>query len=247
MQRELKNSIKKSKTVLSRFFSKYNIHVPYIITASIALAIVIGGIKLFIELTEELKSSVLAQFDTTISEFIVSFRSPALTKYFVIVTDIGDVYGYLVVFLGCSFLFYFIFKSLKYVGQLTLVMALALSSNVILKQIINRARPDLEHLVTVETLSYPSGHAMTAMAFYGFLIYLLYRFKINSFLKFGISALLVVLILSIGISRIYLGVHYPSDIAGGFIAGFIWVVFCALIFNVLKIFREDASVYVEEL
>ena len=247
MQRELKNSIKKSKTVLSRFFSKYNIHVPYIITASIALVIVIGGIKLFIELTEELKSSVLAQFDTTISEFIVSFRSPALTKYFVIVTDIGDVYGYLVVFLGCSFLFYFIFKSLKYVVQLTLVMALALSSNVILKQIINRARPDLEHLVTVETLSYPSGHAMTSMAFYGFLIYLLYRFKINSFLKFAISALLVVLILSIGISRIYLGVHYPSDIAGGFIAGFIWVVFCALIFNVLKIFREDASVFVEEL
>ncbi|WP_313791396.1 phosphatase PAP2 family protein [Lacinutrix neustonica] len=89
-------------------------------------------------------------------------------------------------------------------------------------------------------MSYPSGHAMTAMAVYGFLIYLFYHFKINSFLKFAIITILAILILSIGISRIYLGVHFPSDIIGGFIAGFIWVVFCALVFNIIGLFRRDA-------
>ena len=123
--------------------------------------------------------------------------------------------------------------------QLSLILILALSSNLFLKQLINRARPTLEHLVTVKTLSYPSGHAMTAMAFYGFLIYLIFTFKFKKVLKFTIITLLGFLILSIGISRIYLGVHFPSDILGGFAAGFIWVVFCILVLNILKIFKED--------
>lgn len=122
-----------------------------------------------------------------------------------------------------------------------IVLLVAASSNLLLKQIINRARPDADYLVTVKTLSYPSGHAMSAMAFYGFLIYLIYTFNIPKLVKYGIIAFLAMLIVSIGISRIYLGVHFPSDIAGGFIAGFIWVVFCILILNILKIFKEDPS------
>ena len=82
---------------------------------------------------------------------------------------------------------------------------------------------------------------MTAMAFYGFLIYLIFTFKFKKVLKFTIITLLGFLILSIGISRIYLGVHFPSDIVGGFVAGFIWVVFCILVLNIFKIFREDPA------
>ena len=63
-----------------------------------------------------------------------------------------------------------------------------------------------------------------------FIIYLVYKFKMNIFLKFILITLLSLLILSIGTSRIYLGVHFPSDVAGGFIAGAIWVFF--LYFNV---------------
>ena len=80
---------------------------------------------------------------------------------------------------------------------------------------------------------------MSAMAFYGFLIYLVTQFNLSKLAKSSIIAGLSFLILSIGISRIYLGVHYPSDIAGGFIAGFIWVVFCILIFNIIELFRRD--------
>ncbi|BAO55986.1 hypothetical protein NMS_1977 [Nonlabens marinus S1-08] len=241
MQKELIALLKKVKQMLSQTFKRYDDRWPYLITAIVAALVFFAGIKLFIALTEILKSEYLASYDTTISENVALYRSPYLTDYFVFVTNLGDALGYLIVFSVCTLLFYLIFKNWKYVAQLALVMVLALSSNLILKQIINRARPTAEHLVTVETLSYPSGHAMMAMAFYGLLIYLITQFNFRKAYKFLVIFTLIVLILSIGLSRIYLGVHFPSDIAGGFIAGFIWVVFCVMIFNLIKIFRRDPA------
>ncbi|HUH29745.1 phosphatase PAP2 family protein [Gelidibacter sp.] len=200
---------------------------------------VVGGINLFIELTETLKSDLLADYDQKITEYVISLRTPELTKYFVFVTHVGDIYGYAFVLGTFMLLSIFVYKRWKYAVQIVLVLALSAVSNLILKRFVDRARPGIEHMVSVETLSYPSGHAMSAMAFYGFLMYLFYRFKINIFLKIGIILLLGILILSIGLSRIYLGVHYPSDIAGGFIAGFIWVIFCILIFDLIEVFRRD--------
>lgn len=239
MQRQLIQLLRKLKLFLFKLLKKYDSKLPYLITSIITASLVIGGIKLFIELTEVLKSEYLSQFDSIISGTVQAYRTPLLTKYFVFVTNVGDSIGYLVVFCLCTIMFYVAFKSWKYVAQLAIVMILALSSNLILKQLINRSRPDVAHLVTVETLSYPSGHAMMAMAFYGLLIYLISQFQIRKIWKFILIALSVILILSIGISRIYLGVHFPSDIAGGYIAGFIWVVFCVMMFNLIKIFRRD--------
>jgi membrane-associated phospholipid phosphatase len=218
---------------------KYKGKLPYVITVALALILVVGGINLFIELTDTLTTEMLAEYDAKITQFIISFRNPPLTNYFLFVTYLGNAYGYLVVVVICLLVSMLAFKNWKYVAQTALVLVLASVSNMILKRFIGRARPGIEHLVSVETLSYPSGHAMSAMAFYGFVIYLFYRFKMNTLLKFGIITVLGVLILSIGISRIYLGVHFPSDIVGGFIAGLIWVVFCILIFDLVEIFRRD--------
>jgi undecaprenyl-diphosphatase len=239
MQKEIKFVITQCKLLLSYLFKKYDKQLPYMIISALAVLLVIGGISLFLELTENLKTDQLAFYDTIITDYIISFRSSFLTRYFQFFTDVGDIYGYLIMFILCFSTFFLAFKSSKYVVQLSVVMVLALSSNLVLKEIIQRARPSTEHLVSVETLSYPSGHAMTAMAFYGFLIFLFYQFKINILVKSLLITLAVILILSIGISRIYLGVHYPSDVVGGFIAGFIWVIFCALIFNILRLFRKD--------
>ncbi|MEJ1221369.1 phosphatase PAP2 family protein [Sediminicola sp. 1XM1-17] len=220
-------------------FGSYQQKSPYVVMIALALVIVIVGINLFVELTAQLKTETLSNYDHQITQFIISYRNPVLTQYFKIVTEVGDVHGYLIV-LGISvILSAFIFKKWKYIAQISLVLLLATLSNVMLKRFIDRARPGIEHLVVVKTLSYPSGHAMSAMAFYGFLIYLVYRIKMNKFLKTALYLFLVLLILSIGISRIYLGVHFPSDIAGGFIAGLIWVVFCILIFNLVEVFRKD--------
>lgn len=241
MRTTLVKFIKRLKAILASKFRQYNQKLPYIITATIGLIIIVGCINLFIELTENLKTEVLADYDTRITQYIVAFRKPALTRYFLFVTILGSFYGYLVVCTICALAFNFVFKSWKYLAQTMMVLLLASVSNVTLKRFIDRARPGLEHLVSVETLSYPSGHAMSAMAFYGFLIYLFYKFKINKLLKTASIILLIILILSIGISRIYLGVHFPSDIVGGFIAGFIWVIFCILIFNTMELFRRDPN------
>ncbi|PHQ29056.1 phosphatase PAP2 family protein [Leeuwenhoekiella nanhaiensis] len=239
MRNSLLQFIYKLGRLLRDKFHQYNPGLPYLITILVALVIVVLGINLFIELTDTLESDMLNAWDSRVTEFVLSYRNPALTKYFIFVTDVGDVYGYLAILVIATILSYFVFKQWKYVLQIVLVLALASISNVILKRFIDRARPSIEHLVTVETLSYPSGHAMSAMAFYGFLIYLVTRFRMNRFLKALCITALVLFILSIGISRIYLGVHFPSDIAGGFIAGFIWVIFCILLFNVIELFRRD--------
>ncbi|WP_289063875.1 phosphatase PAP2 family protein [uncultured Zobellia sp.] len=239
MKEKLYQLIQKLRGFLELHYKKYSTYLPYIIAVISSTAIVVGGINLFVELTEELKNEVLTAYDTSITDYIISYRSPNLTNFFVFITHVGDVYGYLII-LGLGVLLSaVVYKNWKYVSQITIVLFLATISNMVLKRFVDRARPGIEHLVSVETLSYPSGHAMSAMAFYGFLIYLCSKLKMVRLFKIPLIILLVALILSIGISRIYLGVHFPSDIAGGFIAGFIWVIFCIMIFNLIDIFRRD--------
>ena len=95
-----------------------------------------------------------------------------------------------------------------------------------LKHIVQRPRPNLDFQAYVESgYSFPSGHATMAMAFYGFIIFLVWRTVPSATLRILITIFLVVLILAIGTTRIYLGVHYPSDVVAGFAIGgfFVWI------------------------
>lgn len=89
--------------------------------------------------------------------------------------------------------------------------------NQILKFVIQRPRPTQYRIVDASGYSFPSGHSMVSMAFYGFLIYLIYRYLKNKYLKTILILILSVVIVLIGISRIYLGVHYTSDVCAGFL------------------------------
>lgn len=204
----------------------------------LALIIVVGGINLFVDLTNTLHTDALAEYDRKITDYVTSFRTPQLNKFFQFITEVGDLNGYIVLTTLSTIIFWLIFRNWRFVLEIVFVLAISGLANVALKQVINRARPDAEHLVSVATLSYPSGHAMSAIAFYGFLIYLFYNFKLNVWVKTLTILILGLLILAIGISRIYLGVHYPSDIAGGYIAGFIWVIFCIVLFHVIDLLRK---------
>lgn len=241
MRELLKEFTRKIRAILFSIFNKDNPNLSYIITGIIAFIMVVLGMNLFIELTEHLKDDLLASYDKQISDYIVSFRTPFLTTYFTFVTNAGDKYGYLIVLIAFALITYLAFKKKRYVLQITGVLVLSAVSNLLLKKFINRARPLSEHLINVTTLSYPSGHAMSAMAFYGFLMYLIYTFKMNIFLKIGLLIILFLFILSVGLSRIYLGVHFPSDIAGGYMAGLFWVFFCILLLNLIGIFRKSKT------
>ncbi len=238
MRKKIIQFLLKIRKLLQEKFHQYNEHLPFIITLFIVLILVVLGINIFITLTETLHSDALAKYDSRITEFIISYRTPGLNKFLQFITEVGDFYGYLVIAILSTIIFYIKFKNWRYVVEIFFVLIVSGLSNVALKQVINRARPDAEHLVSVATLSYPSGHAMSAIAFYGFLIYLVYTFKLKAWIKTGLILLFGFLILAIGISRIYLGVHYPSDVVGGFIAGFIWVIFCIVLFHIIDLLRK---------
>jgi undecaprenyl-diphosphatase len=109
--------------------------------------------------------------------------------------------------------------------------------NNVLKLVFNRPRPEvMEWAAEVRTLSFPSGHAMSAIMAYGTVAYLVGRLEPTPRMRratWGIAALIV---LSIGFSRIYLGVHYPSDVLGGFIAGLAWLAFVAASMEAIRYF-----------
>ncbi|RSX55042.1 PAP2 family protein [Bifidobacterium dolichotidis] len=99
----------------------------------------------------------------------------------------------------------------------TLNLALIYGLNELLKSIMRRPRPSEHRLIQEWGFSFPSGHAMVNTAFYGFLIVLLFWFCRNGFLRWLGTIVLAALIVIIIVSRVYLGVHYPSDVSAGFL------------------------------
>ena len=96
--------------------------------------------------------------------------------------------------------------------------------NQLFKFILQRPRPSNYNIITEKGYSFPSGHSMVSMAFYGYIIYLVYKYIKNKYLKWIIISILSLLIISIGISRIYLGVHYTSDVLAGFLISISYLV-----------------------
>lgn len=234
--------LKKIISSIRRFFVQ-KLHykaedLPYYITVFVALIVFIVGLNAFVELTEELVDNNLGAFDAVVTNRLMEWRSERLTRFLIFITNVGTITGYLVVTTLLVAYFLIRHRSWRFILQTVLVLLLATLSNMVLKEVFDRARPEIEHLVVVHTLSYPSGHAMSAMGFYGFLIFLTARYKMNYLLKFTLIFVLASLIFLIGLSRIYLGVHFPSDVVAGFIGGLIWVALCAIVFDVIDLHRK---------
>ena len=119
--------------------------------------------------------------------------------------------------------FIFLLKNKKDAKYITTNLVLVFLLNRILKLIVARERPSVLRLVSEEGYSFPSGHSMVSMGFYGFLIYLSYKNIKSKKIKIPLIIFLSMLILLIGISRIYLGVHYATDVIGGFIIGIVYL------------------------
>ena len=95
--------------------------------------------------------------------------------------------------------------------------------NVGLKTLVQRPRPEGFRLIEETGFSFPSGHSMVAMAFFGLIVWLVWRYEANRRQRALLTLAFAVVIVMIGVSRIYLGVHYASDVLGGFCASLIWL------------------------
>jgi undecaprenyl-diphosphatase len=121
---------------------------------------------------------------------------------------------------------------------LWVAVAGSLLLNALMKEVFARARPEvLEWVTHAGHLSFPSGHAMNAVAVYGTLAYLVSRMEPTRLLRLATFAACATLIVLIGFTRVYLGVHYPTDVVAGFLVGLAWAVVCGLGIEAVWFFR----------
>jgi len=145
-----------------------------------------------------------------ISENLISDNITPIAKG---ITQLGGVIGLIVIATILSIAI----KNKKLSLLVWINLGISALINQILKYIIQRPRPTEYRIINESGYSFPSGHSMVSAAFYGFLIYLIYKNVKNKYLKYGLIILLSLLIIFIGTSRIYLGVHYTSDVLAGFL------------------------------
>lgn len=186
----------------------------------VAIAI---SLFVFLGLVEELLEQGLQTFDSTIYIFISNNISNNMTLFMKTITNFGDFYILIAVILLLFSISYFKRKYLFLSVMATLNLTLCTIIISILKLIFKRTRPDILRLIPISGFSFPSGHSMISISFYGFLIYMIFV-SFQSKLKYIVCALLLLLILAIGISRIYLGVHYASDVIAGYSVGFAFTI-----------------------
>lgn len=122
-------------------------------------------------------------------------------------------------------------------GNLPIITGL----NLLLKNIVQRPRPTQFRMISETGYSFPSGHSMVSMAFYGYLIYLVYKYVNNKKMKWSLITFLIILVVTIGLSRIYLGVHYTSDVVAGFMVSISYLVVYTSITKKYIIERENKN------
>ena len=166
----------------------------------------------------------IVSLDNKLQTSIISLRSAQWNDFFLIFTYLGYWLTITIMFVGVSWFFYLNKKSGLILPFFVAVLGSGLMT-VAIKFIVNRARPSLDSALYMEQLpSFPSAHAAMILAFFGFLIFCLWKFSFALELKIILSVFFVLIIILIGFSRVYLGVHFVSDVIGGYLVGLIWLI-----------------------
>lgn len=187
---------------------------------------------IFLDLLEDVLNNEIMNFDSAVYNFIISFKSNFLTNIFKFITFFGSSIPLISI---CIISFLFI-KNKKIPMYISINLIVTAIFNLLLKNIIRRNRPVGYRLVEETGFSFPSGHSMASMAFYGLIIYLVFKYVKNKYAKIALCTFFSILIVAIGISRIYLGVHYPSDVLAGFMISLSYLtLFTHLIKNDLEL------------
>ncbi|CAN5592556.1 hypothetical protein BH24ACT22_BH24ACT22_22140 [soil metagenome] len=186
-----------------------------------------GCLWLFGGLAEDLVTSdPLVRFDETVAKTLHDAATPAVTNVFLGITALGSIET--VALLGLLVTgFFAVYRRWLQVWGWLLALGGSVALNILLKQLFERQRPSFPDPLLVETsYSFPSGHAMISLVLYGMLAYFailtLKSWRTRTAVIFSAS----LLVLLIGFSRIYLGVHYFSDVVAGFAAGGVWLSAC---------------------
>ena len=188
----------------------------------------------FLELEENVFNKKIMYGDIIgyklIETFLISDFVTPIAKF---ITNFGGA-----IFLSIATVMLFLMIKNKKIG-LSIISNIVIITflNQLLKRTLQRPRPTEFRIAEETGYSFPSGHSMVSMAFYGYLIYLIYRYIKNKYVKWTLITILSILICLIGISRIYLGVHYTSDVLGGFLISISYLV--VYISSIKKLLPEE--------
>ncbi|MFR2197434.1 MAG: phosphatase PAP2 family protein [Clostridia bacterium] len=181
-----------------------------------------------IMMLEDIFENEQLKIDVFIYKLVVlNLRNQQLTALMKIVTNLASAYVLIAIAVASI-----LFIKNKIIGiSITSNLVIVTLLNQLLKRIIQRPRPEGYRLITENGYSFPSGHSMVSMAFYGFIIYLIWKLVKNKKIKYLETGILGIFIFLIGFSRIYLGVHYASDVVGGFA---ISIAYLIMFTNIIK-------------
>jgi len=201
--------------------------------------------SLFIGIVENvITADVIVSTDTRIANLLSVFRSVKITKFFLWITLLGK-WQVVSVFAFATVGILWLWRKRSYITPLLLAIIGSEIFTGLGKVILRRPRPALA-VYAEHSFSFPSGHAAIAVALYGFLMYIFirnakrWRIKINLFFA-GIG-----LILLIGFSRLYLGVHYVSDVWGGYLVGVLWLIISISISEWLLLRKKGAVLFLPQ-
>lgn len=183
---------------------------------------------LFLALAEDVFNKEIMQEDIIGYNFVKTYL---IKKEITPVMKLITFFGGATCLIGLTIILFITIKNKKIgllIGTNLIVITIL---NQIFKFILQRPRPTENRIINESGYSFPSGHSMISMAFYGFLIYLIYKYIKNKKLKYISITLISILIIFIGISRIYLGVHYTSDVLAGFLFSISYLIIFILIAN----------------
>lgn len=190
---------------------------------------------LFLALAEDVFNNEIMHGDVIGYKIISTYLiRDSLTPIFKIITWFGSATCIILL----ALILFFTIKNKKVGLLISTNLIIITILNQALKIIVQRPRPTEYRIINEAGYSFPSGHSMVSMAFYGFLIYLIYKNIKNKYLKISLIVILSLLIVMIGISRIYLGVHYTSDVCAGFLVSLSYLIIYINFANKLVLSRE---------
>ncbi len=195
----------------------------------VGLLVCAFGTLLFLWLADEIFEQALIGLDTSILLWVHGRWGNTLDAPMLLVTTLGDPF-LLAALMAVSAVGLIRRGYWLFAGGLILAAAGAGILNLMLKFSYQRLRPDLfSGPLHLTSYSFPSGHAMGALVCYGILVYIAVRLLGSRYIKLLLVVGATLLVLAIGFSRVYFGVHFPTDILGGYIAGAIWLIICILL------------------
>jgi undecaprenyl-diphosphatase len=204
------------------------------IELGIVLIAFIGAMALVIFLIKKVFIDKVFALDDRAFAWVGKYVSDSTTEFFNFFTLFGSHYFLVPANLLLMAYAFFIMRNKWFGIKISAVAFSSLFLMFSLKFLFNRPRPDIPLLNEVSGFSFPSGHAFMSFAFFGLLIYVIDKQIKNYWIKGILITLFTVIIIIIGMSRIYLRVHYASDVLAGVSLGLIWLVISLSVLNFIE-------------